>query len=209
MDIIDAISSLPLETLAALAGGYLGHRLAYVGLDGSHRNVDTVFGIIVFATIGMASSALVGDLGLERPWPQIIGIAAALLAAIAWRGKVSRLMSMTLRLARISTSDPHLTAWDTVRTNPRDGVTAVIAVLDDGSAVASDDIGRFARLPNGPCVFGADGSLALFITRFRESGSLEWTDLAVRDPGFGNVMTVLSADRIRERRVYFGVNGPA
>lgn len=209
MDIIEAIASLPLETLAALAGGYLGHRLAYVGLDGSHRNVDTVFGIIVFATIGMVASSIWGSLDFDRPWPQIVGIASALLAAMIWRGKASRLVSAALRLARISTSDPHLTAWDTVRTNPRNGVTAVIAVLDDGSAVASDDLGRFARLPNGPCVFGTDGSLALFITRFREAGSLEWTELAVHDPGYGNVMTVLSTDRIRERRVYFGISGPA
>ncbi len=35
-----------------------------------------------------------------------------------------------MRLASISTSDPHLTAWDTVRANPRNGVTAVIAILD-------------------------------------------------------------------------------
>ena len=206
MDIIEAISNLPLETLAALAAGYLGYRLAYVGLDGTHRNVDTVFGIIVFATIGMATSALVSELDYDRPWPQVSGLPVALLAAMVWRGKLSAWVSTALRLARISTSDQHLTAWDTVRSNPRDGVTAVLAVLDDGSAVASDDIRRFAGLPNGPCVFGTDGSLALFVTRFRERGSLEWTDIEVHDPGYGNVMTVFSADQIRERRVYFGIS---
>ena len=118
-------------------------------------------------------------------------------------------MRGALRLARISTSDPHLTAWDTVRTNPKSGVTAVIAILDDGAAVASDDIHRFKGLPNGPCVFGTDGALALFVTRFREPGSLEWTEVDVRDPGYGDVMTVFSADRIREKRLYFAISGQA
>lgn len=206
MDIIEAISNLPLETLAALAAGYLGYRLAYVGLDGTHRNVDTVFGIIVFATIGMATSSWVIGLGYSRPWPQVAGLPVALVAAIVWRGKLSAWIATALRLARISTSDQHLTAWDTVRSNPSNGITAVLAILDDGSAVASDDIRRFARLPNGPCVFGTDGSLALFVTRFREPGSLAWMDIDVHDPGYGDVMTVFPADRIRERRVYFGIS---
>ena len=107
-----ALLTLPLDTIAVLAAGYLGYRLAFVGKDASHSGVDVLFLSLVYALAAkLAMAAAAGALAPPLLAP-LTGIAAALGMAALWRRFGEAGVFRLLRRTGVSTSDRHLTAWD-------------------------------------------------------------------------------------------------
>lgn len=200
MNDIQAMLTLPFETLLILVSGYLGYRVAYTGKDRTHGPVDIVFLTLVYAFIAKLVFAelrpLAGDL------TAILAVGASLCSAAIWRLGGENLVFKILRGARISTSDRHWTAWDTVRMKPNFEPKTLVLRLTDGRRLMCGDLGRFSDFEAGPCVFGSDGSVALFVTDQSEPGSQEWQERSLVCDGFGTEMTFVPAAQIAEIKVF-------
>lgn len=191
--------SLPLDTIAVLAAGYLGYRLAYTGKDSSHSAVDTVFLSLVYALV--AKLVLQSDQLLPqalRPVVLPLAIAAAVLVAAIWRKWGEREVSKALGRLGVSQSDRHNSAWDTILAYDNLGLTTLVVRKTDGSQVRCWPLADFANERFGPCILGQDGSVALFITHFCTASDPTWIDDNPRTGQSGAAMTFIPVTQISE-----------
>jgi hypothetical protein len=201
MNDLQSLLSLPLGTLAVLAAGYIGYRIAYVGHDSTHSTIDVLFLTLTFSLVArLAEDLIIPHAGLVVA--ALGGIVAAVVGAAVWRSGLEDFSRRLLRLARISTSDRHLTAWDTVRLRRNFSPTWLMLRLTDGRRLLSSDLNRFASMRDGPCILGADGSVAMFVTERRAAQSEEWTPCDLTKEYFGTELTYIPAREISEIRIY-------
>lgn len=192
---------LPLETLVVLGSGYLGYRIAYIGHDGPHGPADVVFLSFAFAAIAKATAMLAG------PWGHLglaAGPIAAILAAVAWRIWGGPLTFHVLRRFGVSDHDRGRDVWESMLMRRLKDPTRIVVVLKDGRQLMSDDISQFRNLPLGPCLFGPDGSVALYVTDTRKSSDEDWVDLDIgsaTSPSWGYAMTFVPASEIARVRI--------
>lgn len=197
-DLTDLLT-LPLDTIAVLAAGYLGYRLAYTGKDAGHSAVDTVFLSLVYAVVAklVLQSALLLPQVLRSFVLPLAIIAAVLLAGI-WRKWGEKGVSKTLCWLGVSQSDRHNSAWGSILANDNLGLTTLVVRKTDGSQVRCWPLVDFAKERFGPCILGQDGSVALFITHFRPASEPAWIDDDPRAGQSGTAMTFIPATQISE-----------
>lgn len=191
--------NLPPDTLTVLVLGYLGYRLAYTGKDASHSAVDVVFLSLVFTLAAKVGLALAD---LAHPG---IGIAAApvavLAAAVLWRKWGELAVFKILRRLQVSHSDRHQTAWETIMLRSGAMPSQLIVRKKDGTSLMSERLADFAGELFGPCIFGSDGSIALYVTHFKAlAGDWEQTGAAAA-PDWGRLITYIAAAEIGEIEV--------
>jgi len=187
--------NLPSDTLTVLVAGYLGYRLAYTGKDASHSAVDVVFLSLVFTL------AAQGGLLLGNPARPGIGIAAALVAALTvaalWRKWGEAAAFRLLRWAAISHSDRTLTAWDRIRTDATLRPSQLIVRRRDGRRLMCERLADFGKEPLGPCIYGSDGSVALFVTHERGPDDADWVATPnAADEHWGRLITLVPAAEV-------------
>ena len=203
---------LPFETLVVLAAGYMAYRLAFTGRDRSHKTADVVFSTVVFASIAKAlfsltativlwftsDGAALAGLGGWRYLIALCAIAGTLGAGALWRAVLSSWVFNFWRQMRVSASDRHQTAWETMIANERLKVTQLLVRKKDGSAVMCEKLGDFSEKPFGPCLYGHDGSVAVYVTSYRSAGGSDWLDIDPTDPKWGSMITYIPASEISE-----------
>lgn len=197
---IQNILALPLSTLTILVAGYLGYRVAYTGKDGNHRTIDTIFLSLVYALIAKAVLSY-GPMASELK-SSALAVAISLLAAAAWRRWGEDLIFKLLRFSRVSASDRHSSAWDSLRMKPRFAPSTLVVRLRDGRRLMCSDLSRFMAFEAGPCLLGADGSVSLFVTDQAEAGSEDWKEREIFHDGFGTEITYVPAAEIAEIKVF-------
>lgn len=214
MENFEQLLQLPYQTLAIMVGGYLAYRLADTGRDSTHRTIDTAAIALVFAFITQAASAyLLLTYGAKYPskinevplWVgysvSIGGIIAALIAAAIWRRTSVSGFASFLRKTRISSSDRHMTAWETIINQENSGPSSVTVVRKDGTAVICEKLDDFDKAPFGPMILGQDGSIALYVTSSRAVGSKEWIDADPNYADWGPEITIIPAGEVSEVRI--------
>lgn len=166
--------NLPLETLSILVSGYLGYRIAYTGKDASHSAVDVVFMSLVFS-LTAKGGLLLGN--MANPW---LGTAAAGVAALGaaalWRKWGEALAFKLLRHSGVSNSDRTLTAWERISTDASLKPSQLIVRRRDGRLLMCERLADFEKEPLGPCIYGSDGSVALFVTHERGPEDADWVE---------------------------------
>lgn len=204
MDNVASLLDLPTETLIALAGGYVGYRIWSTGKDGTHGAMDVAFGSLVFAMICRLGAAGLAAADAPEAIQAAAGMVVAVVAAAGWRKWGERLMSGVLRRIGISISDRHVTAWDPLRVNPNLRPSQIIVRRKDGTQLMCDQLERFAAFPAGPCRFGADGSVALYVTDTLSPGDQDWEPQDVTGPDdWGNLMTYVPAVEVAQLMVRY------
>ena len=197
MQDIQSLLNLPIQTLAVLAAGYLAYRIAYGGHAKGHATVDVVFLTLVFA--------LIGKLGYSAASPSIFAplaaIVPALICAAIWRLFLGDWVGKLLYRTGINRTDRHVSSWDSVRLHSAFKPAQVLLVLDDNSRVRSDLI-RFQDLPHGPCVFGEDGSVSIFVTGMQDAPLEPWEDVDPTELEGHTCMTYFPTQRVKEIRFY-------
>jgi hypothetical protein len=193
------VLNLPLDTIAVLAAGYLGYRLAYIGKDAGHSSVDVVFLSLVYALsakLVLQTAPLLPQIPL--PAVLLLAIAAAMLVAAIWRKWGEHRVAKALHHLGVSQSDRHNSAWDSILANDNLGLTTLVVRKTDGSSVRSWPLADFAKERLGPCILGQDGSVALFVTHFRTASDPTWIDDDPRTGQSGVAMTFIPATQISE-----------
>lgn len=230
MDELTGVFDLPLQTLASLAAGYVGYRIAYTARDMSHKTIDVVFMVTVFAFFARAASHLASlaynsvFVSVETPISQLtsllevagimraktqyedilfalFGILVAVATAAFWRASLETRVKDWLDHYKISSADRTETAWLSIIQRSDVPLTGITIVKTDGSAIACDKLSLFKDLKHGPCIFGDDGSIALYVTAVRNKLGGDWENSLPYDEDWGIEMTYVSKTDISEVRV--------
>lgn len=192
--------TLPFAIQIALGTGYLAYLIAYAGIRQHHTATDAVFRSIAF---GLAASWII-YFAPSQWWSTVIAIASPLLLAVLWRWRGMAWSKGLLRKYEVNWTDDIPTAWLSIVAEDTQSRPSQIAIdLDNGRTLVCEDTRRFVDAPHGPCKFGLDGSLAIYVTaEMRANG--EWFEHAnIRDPIDGDRMTFVPATAIRRVEIRF------
>ena len=212
MEDIERLLQLPYQTLALIAAGYLSYRLAYTGRDSTHRTLDALAIALVFAFIAKAVSDLLLAWAptfsdavalplLTGYAASVLGIVAALIVAGIWRRVSVNSLSEFLRGAGISSSDRNTSAWETVINREHSGPSQITVVKKDGATLQCERPDDFKKAPLGSMILGQDGSIALYVTDYRDKESVEWEKVDPEYRDWGPELTIIPAGEISEVRI--------
>ena len=206
----EKLFALPWHLQLALGSGYLAYLVAYAGIRQHHTATDTVFRSIAFGLVASAILLWLPAVGLRPHWIPPAPIwrpLAAVIATVAvgafWRWRGMRWSRSMLEAANVSWSDDIPSAWISITAQRTDVRPSQVTVdLNDGRTLVCDDTRMFRDSPFGPCVFGLDGSVALYVTAERraDDGDTkgEWFEHDdVRNPMDGDRLTYIPASAIR------------
>lgn len=162
--------NLPFAIQMAVGSGYLAYLVAYAGIREHHSTTDVVFRTLSFGIV------TTGILTLPIKYPYLLAalaITATVFAGIVWRKFGMRWSKSLLRSADVSWSDDIPSAWMSLTAADTDCPHAQISVeLDDGRMLHCANTRNFADAPYGPCLYGPDGSIAMYVTKeMRPDGS--------------------------------------
>lgn len=205
----DKFLSLPWQIQLALGSGYMAYLIAYSGIRQHHTTTDVAFRSISFGLVG---TAIQFWMPLKPVFLEAVSLVSTLAAGAFWRWKGMRLTKSILSKTNITWSDDIPSAWLSVTAMRTDITPSQVSVdLENGRILVCDDTRRFKNAPHGPCIFGLDGSLALYVTAERRPDGtwLEITD--VYDAKDGHRLTYVPASEIKrvELRLWAQTNEKA
>lgn len=207
-DELQALLNLPFGALAIIGSGYIGYRIAFTGKDKTHATIDVIFLTFVFAALAKFASGYLRPLlatHLSQANSEIVVAVVSLLVVIAaaaiWRRFGEFQIFRALRQLKVSHSDRYHTAWETITLRSGIYPSQLIVRKKDGSSLMSEKLSDFAKAPFGPCVFGSDGSIALYVTDFKSLNG-EWESIVdAATPDWGQSITYIAASEISEIEV--------
>ncbi|WP_149756865.1 DUF6338 family protein [Roseivivax sediminis] len=192
--------SLSWQTQAVLIGGYLAYVIAYSGRRMNHRAFDAFAIVLVFGGFSLISLSILDSALGDNHWKhQISGVVSVVfpcLIAIAWRRFLKDWVSDKINLLAGAQEDGLPTAWDTVIQTQDVAYCQLIVSLKDGRSLESFPLGDYNDLPNGPCVLGSDGSVAMYVTHIFEKNESRPATEITND--LGSRLTYIPADQIAE-----------
>lgn len=196
------VIELSWQTQAVIVGGYLAYVVSYSGRRSTHRTLDAILIILCFGSLGLMSMAF-----LTKKIPDsfqykdlCLGISAvgcSLFGAILWRLKIRDLAIGFAKKLSKSDEDGLSTAWETVTQTQSLTYSQINVLTKDGKTLESYLMGDFNDLPNGPCVLGGDGSIAMYVTHITDSDGSRREAKNLQDDD-GARMTLIPADQIAE-----------
>lgn len=198
MDKLSELLNLPFETLLTLGVGYIGYLLSFNGKNLHHKTIDVIFITLVFGFLGKIFYLYLQNKSDHLIINSVSTISLVILCAALWRKWFERAIYFILRKLRISISNGSSSAWDHMRHRADLGPTRIVVRKKDGSSLMCDNVWDFRKEPTGPCIYGNDGSISLFVTAYRKSVSDKWNDIDPRNKSYGSAMTFVSASEISE-----------
>ncbi len=197
MNDVISLLALPFSTLAALGCGYVGYRLAFTGRNGAHGAVDVVFLSLCFAAIAKA---------VMYPFPggwlilgSLLSVVVVAAAACIWRVAAADLVFGRLRAWGVSDHDGARSAWASMLARRLRSPMRLVVKLTHGGSLMCNDLRPVSQAPRGPCLFGEDGSVALYVTDMMSANDNSWTECRPCDherPGWGYEMSFIPASQI-------------
>ena len=162
---------LPWQIQIVIVSGYLGYRVAYAGRTSAHNTTDVFAIVLCFGGVALLSFKVIISFG-EGVWYQTVGsvsaVGFALITAAIWRRFVRDWCASAVRWLSHSQDDGHSTAWETIIQQQGLTYSQINVRLTSGEIYESYPLGQFNNEPNGPCVFGGDGSVGLFVTHITD-----------------------------------------
>lgn len=194
----NALLDLPFGTLAVLAAGYIGYRLAYVGKDGGHKQTDIAFLTLVWASIAKLCATYTSVLGEIASYA--FGFVVTVAAALIWRAYLHEAVFNVLRAMKLVDHDGFHSAWASALGRKLKPPRQLVVRLNSGKRLMCHDLADFANAPIGPCLLGPDGSVGLYVTDVMEGADGTWEERSPRqaDASHGWSMTFVAASEIAE-----------
>ena len=200
---MEAIFELSWQTQIILVSGYLSYLIAYSGRRDAHKAIDTVLLILVFGSpalfvLGFSD----GFEKISEIWaPYLAGtlsVLASLSVGAIWRRRARDFFSKGVGWISRNEDDGLPTAWQTVIQTEGLLYTQINVTLKNGRTLESYELGHFNTLPNGPCVLGGDGSIAIYATHITDDLGERREAKNLEDEQYGARLTYIPADQIAE-----------
>ncbi|MBC2858730.1 hypothetical protein [Stappia sp. 28M-7] len=203
--------SAPLALQLALGGGYLGYLAAYAGIRAHHRQIDIAFLTVAFGITATTCFEIAQPKTGDAP-AIAIALLLVVLVGLAWRGFGRRIIRRALQRGQLSYADDDPSVLTAVFADTSHNVSQVMVVLDDGRELRCDDTSKFSDAAIAPFIYGSDGSIALYVThssRLEKDGTQKEEERQenVRDPVWGDNMTIVPAGRVRHVDIRFKKRG--
>jgi hypothetical protein len=178
----------------SVVSGYLAYLIAYSGVRQHHTAADAVLKSFSFGIFAAATMRL----GYQHPiWTPVVASLMTVVAGICWRWFGMNLWNKWMRDAGVSWADDIPTAWISITAIRKDVRPSQIVVdIEGGRTLMCDDTRLFAKAPFEPCVFGLDGSIALYVTsEYRDGNWIDHKD--VSHPVDGDKLTYIPASCVK------------
>ncbi|WP_194097548.1 hypothetical protein [Marivivens aquimaris] len=194
---------LSFQTQVMLVSGYISYSLAYSGWRQNHSHFDTSFIILCFGSIYLAINLLIKSLVESDHFSveiisSLVGITSTVIAAVLWRNYFRIFSFKIFRKVMKGVDDNLISAFDSVINDVSLSHSELFVSLNNGTCYESYPLGQFNDLPNGPCTYGRDGSIAMYITRIFDEHSPEGRHAKGTINEDGHRITIIPADQIRE-----------
>ncbi|WP_322866788.1 hypothetical protein U5922_011725 [Aquicoccus sp. G2-2] len=168
------------RTQVVFIGGYLAYVIAYSGRRHSHGTVDVFGSILCFGGIGLLGIGLVeACIGASQGEEKansflvyalgILGVGLPVITSLVWRGFLNSWITNAIHLMTKSKEDGLPTAWATVIQKQGLVYAQLVVTLKSGVSYESYPLGAYNSAPDGPCILGSDGSIAMFVTYITEA----------------------------------------
>ena len=191
--------TLPFAIQVALSSGYLAYLVAFAGLRSHHTTTDMLFRVFVFSSLGTAIFYLLPN---DPILAAALATLVSLVLALFWRKYGNRASKFILRKLQVSWSDDVPSAWLSITAERTDlRPSQIVVQLRDGRLLMCEDTRKFANAPFGPCMFGLEGSVAMYVTaEMRPNG--EWIEQKdVIHPHEGARITHIPASEIARSEI--------
>jgi len=195
-EVVKLLKDLPWATLLTLASGYAGYYIANVGFREHHKTIDVTFSVLVFGFFSAFAYEFFRRL-YGMPMASLIAFAVAVGLGIAWARFGRNCLQHVIRSTDASHTDDTPSALKTLFSRTDVFATQLSVNLKDGTWLHCDDLHKFADYPNGPCCFGNDGDLIMYVTHRRIPGGAEYEEMEPIGPiEWGAEITYLPKDQI-------------
>ncbi|MCD1626338.1 hypothetical protein K7H22_10080 [Seohaeicola saemankumensis] len=208
---MNELLALPWQIQVVIVGGYFAYVIAYSGKRSAHKSIDTLSIILCFGGIGLLTFNFIDqvipnllvvwsiDISYLREFILAAGaISGALLSALVWRRFLGQRLGKVLRNLGKSEDNGLFSGWETLIQEPNLAYSQLNVYLKDGRMLESYPLSRFYKYPNGSCILGGDGSVAMYVTHIEsaQGGRRETMNLDCEIEG--PRMTSIPADQIAE-----------
>jgi hypothetical protein len=192
------LHNLPASVLLAIAAGYAGYFVAYVGVRDHHKTVDVTFGTLVFGFFATtAFEASEKWLGWGTIVSSFVGFCTAVLLGAFWSRWFRQWTMSCLRFSKVTHADDLPSAWMALFRQTNLNTLQLSVKLKDGTWLKTDDLSKFQRAPNGPCTFGGAGDLLMYVTHQKSPEDEDFEEVdGVQDPKWGDEITFIPRDQI-------------
>ncbi|ANK73598.1 hypothetical protein FA04_13805 [Ensifer adhaerens] len=190
------IANLPLATVLFLAAGYSAYFIANTGIRDHHKSVDVAFSSAVFGFFGLFFHQWLVARGTNIAVSTLLPYVATCVIGILWRLIGRSLLKLLLRGMHVSYADELPSAWVSMFNVTGFDGTQLAVQLKNGTWLECDDLHRFTRAPNGPCVLGTNGDVLMYVTHFRPVGEDRRENAAVQFGAWGDEITFIPSSEI-------------
>lgn len=191
----DKLLNLPWQIQTVLGSGYVAYLISYAGIRDQYKGADVTFRTFAFGLV--ASLVLFATSGLSPYFSIAAAFVATVCIGAGWRKYGSRICRSVAGKLKIAWADDLPTAWQSISVGNRDFPISQISVeTDDGTIFQCTDAAKFKDAPFGPCVFGANGDVALYADHIRNAeGPRDVGDVEL--PHWGSEISYIPAAKIR------------
>lgn len=191
--------NLPWATLLTLAGGYAAYYVANVGIRSHHQTIDVAFSTLVFGFFtAFAFEITKRILGADILWASAGAFSVAIILGGAWSRWGRSGLGYILRRSKVSYNNDLPSAWMELFASGKDVSTFQLAVkLSDGTWLKTDNLAAFEGKPSGPCTFGGNGDLLMYVTHQKSPDELDFVACPeVSDVEWGDEVTYIPQSQI-------------
>lgn len=194
---------LPWHIQLALAAGYAGYLVAYLGARSHHRTHDVVFLSLLFSLIASSvySASKAASAGLIQA--TALAVSCTIFAGIFWRKWGCVWWQKFIRTLNIAHSDDTISALGGLQLRTDTELTGVAVCLADGSWLMCDDTSAFSRCAYPAFTIGEKGDVLMYVSSqcdpTGENKNLEST----LHEAYGDRLTYIPSDRISRINMRF------
>lgn len=197
--------SLPFQIILSLGIGFVGYAVCFPAERRRHR--DSEITLLTFLFAAFSNSIYQFSLKILGPSDStafiilapLLSLLSTVAIALIWRRFIKQAWTDVVRKMKISNADEIPGAWEKIISDPRYTISQISVRLKSGKILFCSNAVQFDTAPFGPCYFGYDGSVALYVTHSKASNKNNFSIVEeIRDPEFGDRITFIPSDEISE-----------
>lgn len=192
------LADLPWTTTLMFATGYAGYFVAHIGVRSHHTTADVTFGTFMFGFWGLFSYFyLLSKFSISTLPASAFAMLITIILGIVWSCFGRRIFSAFITALPLSKMDDLPSAWAALSRSPHTVSYQLTVKTVDGAAYHCNSLHDYSKLPDGPCTFGGNGDLLMYVTHYKPPLKDDYIEnTSLQDPEWGAEITYIPKERI-------------